>query len=121
MTNAARLIEKPAAGRLRLIAKDAPPHRDLCTDCGVSRMANPKACASACQFIAPDYPKLERRAHGRVREEVGDETFFGVIRGGHRARYTGSAPGAQWTGITRACSARAVVMPVHWAPGAEPV
>ena len=99
---------KPAAGRLRLIAKDAPPHRDLCTDCGVSRMANPKACASACQFIAPDYPKLERRAHGRVREEVGDETFFGVIRGGYRARYTGSAPGAQWTGITTALAEQAL-------------
>lgn len=108
MANAARLIEKPAAGRLRLIAKDAPPHRDLCTDCGVSRMANPKACASACQFIAPDYPKLERRAHGRVREEVGDETFFGVIRAGHRARYTGSAPGAQWTGITTALAEQAL-------------
>ena len=67
MANAARLIEKPAAGRLRLIAKDAPPHRDLCTDCGVSRMANPSS-QRLPKAGATDYPKLERRAHGRYEE-----------------------------------------------------
>ena len=108
MADAARLMEHPAAGRIRLIAKDAPPHRDLCTDCGVSRMANPKACASACQFIAPDYPKLERQAHGRVREGMGDEAFFGVTEASHRARYTGPAPGAQWTGLTTALAEQAL-------------
>ena len=25
--------------------------RNLCTDCGISRSAEPKRCASACQFI----------------------------------------------------------------------
>ncbi|MGA0891185.1 MAG: hypothetical protein ACO3QT_07650, partial [Burkholderiaceae bacterium] len=55
-----------------------PPHRDLCTDCGVSRTANPKRCGYACQFIAPDYPRMEEQVHGRARRESqGDERFFG--------------------------------------------
>lgn len=74
-------------------------HRHLCTDCGVSRMADPKACAKACQFIAPDYPKAERRVHGRARAETGDELFFGPHRRMVRARLKAPRPGAQWTGI----------------------
>ncbi len=77
------------------------PHRDLCTDCGVSRMANPKLCASACQFIQPDYAGLEARVHGRARDpERGDELFFGPHLAMHRAALTSPLPGAQWTGLT---------------------
>jgi coenzyme F420 hydrogenase subunit beta len=76
------------------------PHRALCTDCGVSRMAEPKACASACQFIAPDYPGMEARVHGRARDPARpDELHFGPFRAMHRARLAAPRPGAQWTGI----------------------
>jgi coenzyme F420 hydrogenase subunit beta len=84
-----------------------PPARSLCTDCGVSRMADPKRCATACQFIAPDYPALERQAHGRPRDPAKpDELFFGPFRRMVRASLTPPAPGAQWTGITTRIGAR---------------
>ena len=77
------------------------PHRDLCTDCGVSRMADHKACGRACQFIAPDYPGLEARVHGRARDVTKpDELHFGPFRRMLRARLAEPRPGAQWTGIT---------------------
>jgi coenzyme F420 hydrogenase subunit beta len=84
----------------------APPvaaaaHRDLCTDCGVSRMADPKQCGEACQFIKPDYPALEARVHGRVRDPARpDEHFFGPYQRMVRAALTPPRPDAQWTGIT---------------------
>ncbi|MFP8833588.1 Coenzyme F420 hydrogenase/dehydrogenase, beta subunit C-terminal domain [Hydrogenophaga sp. XSHU_21] len=77
-----------------------PPGRRLCTDCGLSRTAEPKRCATACQFIQPDYPAMERRVHGRVRHSDDDERFFGPLLGMHRARLRSPLPGAQWTGIT---------------------
>ena len=82
---------------------DAQPHRRLCTDCGVSRTAQPARCAQACQFIAPDYPALERRVHGRAREESPaqpDELFFGPYTQMHAARLRQPLAGAQWTGLT---------------------
>ena len=82
---------------------NAPPHRRLCTDCGVSRTAEPARCAQACQFIAPDYPRLERRVHGRARGEgqaQTDEDFFGPYSGMHAARLRQPLEGAQWTGLT---------------------
>ena len=33
----------------------AAPERTLCTDCGISRSADPRRCGRACQFIEPDY------------------------------------------------------------------
>ena len=79
----------------------------LCTDCGVSRMGDGKACGKACQFIAPDYPAREAAVHGRVADpEQGEEAFFGVTRRMLRARMTVPLPGAQWTGITTALAAR---------------
>ena len=78
----------------------------LCTDCGVSRMADAKACGKACQFIAPDYPGLEAKTHGRVSLADGDEAFFGVMQTMQRARLVPAAQGAQWTGITTAIAAR---------------
>lgn len=79
----------------------------LCTDCGVSRMGDGKACGKACQFIAPDYPAREALAHGRVADPgQGEEGFFGVTRRMLRARMTDPLPGAQWTGITTALAAR---------------
>ncbi len=81
-----------------------PVPRSLCTDCGVSRMADPRACGRACQFIAPDYPALETRVHGR-RRGAGDEQFFGPFQAMHRARLKTPAEGAQWTGITTALAA----------------
>jgi len=55
--------------------------RGLCTDCGVSRMADAKACGRACQFIQPGYTGFEIRLHGRARDDQqADETHFGVFR-----------------------------------------
>ena len=76
-------------------------HRDLCTDCGVSRTAEPKRCGQACQFIKPDYPAMETAVHGRARDpERPDERHFGPFRRMVRAALNEPRPGAQWTGIT---------------------
>ncbi|WP_300060073.1 Coenzyme F420 hydrogenase/dehydrogenase, beta subunit C-terminal domain [uncultured Roseobacter sp.] len=83
----------------------APAPRGLCTDCGVSRMENAKACGHACQFIAPDYPALETRVHGRARGD-GDERFFGPFQAMYRAEMVAPRVGAQWTGITTSLGAR---------------
>ena len=81
------------------VAAAAP--RDLCTDCGVSRMQDPKLCGSACQFIQPDYKALEAKVHGRSRDESRpDEIFFGPFKHMLRASLTVPSVGAQWTGIT---------------------
>ncbi len=80
---------------------DAALHRSLCTDCGVSRTAEPKRCGTACQFIKPDYPALEAQVHGRARDaDRPDELHFGPFRRMLRARLAPALPGAQWTGIT---------------------
>jgi len=74
--------------------------RGLCTDCGISRSPEPKACGRACQFIKPDYPGLEAKVHGRARNpEKGDERFFGPYRQMLRAALEPAREGAQWTGI----------------------
>ncbi len=78
-----------------------PEPRSLCTDCGVSRMSEPKRCGSACQFIRPDYATLEAKVHGRPRDSSRpDELHFGPFRAMHRAALRQPATGAQWTGIT---------------------
>jgi len=77
----------------------------LCTDCGVSRLGDGKACGRACQFIAPDYAGLEQQIHGRA-PGGGDEAFFGVTQQMLRARLDPGATGAQWTGITTTLAAR---------------
>ncbi|WP_242535060.1 Coenzyme F420 hydrogenase/dehydrogenase, beta subunit C-terminal domain [Roseococcus suduntuyensis] len=83
------------------------PHRNLCTDCGVSRMEDPKACGRACQFVAPDYPALEAQVHGRARDPARpDELHFGPHLRMLRARLRAPLPGAQWTGITTRLAAR---------------
>ena len=85
----------------RWASTEPAPHRDLCTDCGVSRTSQPKRCATACQFIAPDYPAMERQVHGRARRlHQADERFFGPYQILWRAALTSPLPGAQWTGIT---------------------
>ena len=71
----------------------------LCTDCGVSRLGDGRACGRACQFIRPDYPRLEAQVHGRAALGGGDEAFFGVTEAMLRARLAPPAAGAQWTGI----------------------
>jgi coenzyme F420 hydrogenase subunit beta len=82
-------------------ALPAAAPRGLCTDCGVSRMADAKACGRACQFIQPDYPRLEAQVHGRARDSARpDELHFGPHRRMLRARLAPPRPGAQWTGIT---------------------
>ncbi|MHA7874058.1 Coenzyme F420 hydrogenase/dehydrogenase, beta subunit C-terminal domain [Roseivivax sp.] len=78
----------------------------LCTDCGVSRMGDGRACGRACQFIQPDYPGLEAQVHGRAAEPGGDEGFFGVTRAMYRASLDPPLPGAQWTGIASALGAQ---------------
>jgi len=78
-----------------------PAPRGLCTDCGVSRTKTPADCGRACQFIAPDYPGLEARVHGRARDPARpDERFFGPFRRMLRASLAAPQQGAQWTGIT---------------------
>lgn len=75
--------------------------RGLCTDCGISRTADPGRCGRACQFIAPDYARLEASVHGRARDPARpDEMFFGPFRRMLRAALVQPLPGAQWTGIT---------------------
>ena len=56
--------------RNRVTTGEFPPAvpRSLCTDCGISRSSDPKACGRACQFIKPDYDSLERKVHGRARD-----------------------------------------------------
>jgi coenzyme F420 hydrogenase subunit beta len=79
----------------------APAHRDLCTDCGLSRTALARRCGQACQFIAPDYERLERATHGRARDpRRPDELHFGPFVEMVRARLRRPADGAQWSGIT---------------------
>ena len=74
--------------------------RDLCTDCGVSRSAEPKKCGTACQFIKPDYDALEAQVHGRKRDPARpDELHFGPFQRMVRASLTPPIAGAQWTGI----------------------
>jgi coenzyme F420 hydrogenase subunit beta len=81
-------------------ALPAAAPRGLCTDCGVSRMADARACGRACQFIQPDYPRLEAAVHGRARDPARpDELHFGPHRRMLRARLAAPRPGAQWTGI----------------------
>lgn len=78
----------------------AAEHRDLCTDCGLSRTAEPKRCGQACQFIRPDYPAMESKVHGRTRDpDRNDEIWFGPFRRMLRASLQAPKPGAQWTGI----------------------
>jgi coenzyme F420 hydrogenase subunit beta len=77
-----------------------PPHRALCTDCGVSRSSDPHRCGRACQFIAPDYPSVETRVHGRARDASRpDELHFGPLRRMLRATLMPRLAGAQWSGI----------------------
>ena len=69
-----------------------PRRAALCTDCGISRTADPKRCGAACQFIKPDYPALEARVHGRARDPARpDEIFFGPFRRMLRASLAPSA------------------------------
>ena len=85
----------------------AAAHRNLCTDCGVSRMTDDKACATVCQFIKPDYPAQEIAVHGRTRDLAKtDELFFGNIKAMWRASLKAPAAGAQWTGITTGIAAQ---------------
>jgi coenzyme F420 hydrogenase subunit beta len=91
---------KPLPG-IDLGALAPAPKRNMCTDCGLSRTAEPNRCATACQFIQPDYPKLEQQTHKRTRDEArGDEVFFGPYQQMWRARLARPSPGAQWSGIT---------------------
>ncbi|MEM6887887.1 MAG: Coenzyme F420 hydrogenase/dehydrogenase, beta subunit C-terminal domain [Pseudomonadota bacterium] len=63
-----------------------------------------KSCGMACQFIAPDYPAMEKAVHGRARR-AGDEQFFGPLQAMYRAEMTAPVSGAQWTGITTSLAA----------------
>ena len=85
---------------LAMACLDEAPARALCTDCGVSRMADPKACGRACQFLRPDYAHLEKGVHGRTRDpEKSDERFFGVFTRMYQARLEPPCKNAQWSGI----------------------
>jgi coenzyme F420 hydrogenase subunit beta len=95
------------AGPVTPALRPDPGGRRLCTDCGVSRMADPRACGRACQFIAPDYAGMERAVHGRARDPARpDETHFGPFLSMRRAWMDPPASGAQWTGIATGMAAR---------------
>ena len=75
--------------------------RNLCTDCGLSRTRQPQRCGKACQFIHPNYSKLEIQVHGRERDSAhGDELFFGPYIKMHQAWAKVPTDGAQWSGLT---------------------
>jgi coenzyme F420 hydrogenase subunit beta len=65
-------------------------------------MADPGRCGVACQFIAPDYPAMETRVHGRARDagRAEEEDYFGPFLSMHQAALKQPRPGAQWTGLT---------------------
>lgn len=85
---------------LSAVPVGAAAPRDLCTDCGISRTADAKRCGRACQFIKPDYPRLEAQVHGRARDpQRADERFFGPYLRTVKARLKTPLDGAQWTGI----------------------
>lgn len=90
----------PAVG---LLVPDLAPaeSRGMCTDCGVSRMANASDCGRACQFIQPNYSFEEARVHGRARDmSIEDELMFGPHTQIYRAAMKKPKVGAQWTGLT---------------------
>ena len=66
-----------------------------------SDLADAKRCGQACQFIKPDYDRLEAQVHGRTRDPARvDEQFFGPFQRMVRASLKAPRAGAQWTGIT---------------------
>ncbi len=80
-----------------------PPHRSLCTDCGVSRTALAKSCGQVCQFIKPNYTEQAIRIHGTLNSKLRppqEEPFFGRVEQMWQARMRNPIAGAQWTGIT---------------------
>ncbi|MES2523298.1 MAG: Coenzyme F420 hydrogenase/dehydrogenase, beta subunit C-terminal domain [Gemmatimonadota bacterium] len=101
------MLSSPAGvRRVSLPVLPDAPHRDLCTDCGVSRSSDPSRCGKACQFIDPRYDELETLVHGRTRDASRpDELYFGPFRAMHRARMTHAVDGAQWSGITTSLAA----------------
>jgi coenzyme F420 hydrogenase subunit beta len=85
------------------------PFRSLCTDCGISRTADPDRCGRACQFIKPDYEALEAKVHGRARDPSRpDELHFGPFRRMLRASLNAPLAGAQWTGIATRIAERLI-------------
>ncbi len=94
-------LSDAAGAPVRAPAVAAAAPRDLCTDCGISRTADARRCGRACQFIKPDYPRLEQAVHGRTRDPARpDEMWFGPFDRMVRASLVPPRPGAQWTGIT---------------------
>jgi coenzyme F420 hydrogenase subunit beta len=99
MTDAAAAQRLAAPGLWTPPLGPAAP-RGLCTDCGISRTDRPQRCGRACQFIRPDYPRLEAAVHGRARDPARpDELHFGPFLRLLRAALVPPRPGAQWTGI----------------------
>ncbi|MEL7273792.1 MAG: Coenzyme F420 hydrogenase/dehydrogenase, beta subunit C-terminal domain [Pseudomonadota bacterium] len=71
-------------------------------------MADPSACGRACQFIAPNYERAEKRVHGVTRAQCQnpDTVHFGPYRRIVRAAMKEPRAGAQWTGITTTIARR---------------
>lgn len=106
MADGRQLSQRSGSG-LSIPLIGGAPRPGLCTDCGISRIGDGKACGRACQFIAPDYETLETRVHGRCADpDTGEEAFFGVTKVMQRARLSRPLDGAQWSGITTALAAQ---------------
>ena len=105
------LAELPMLDGVSAPTLRAAKPRNLCTDCGVSRSSDPSRCGKACQFIAPQYPTLERAAHGRERDPArGDEAHFGAYRRMVRGRLAQPSVGSQWSGITTRIAERLLAL-----------
>lgn len=70
----------------------------LCSDCGVCSSDQRPLMAGACVFVKNQTEQIERRLHGRTRND-GDEMLFGVFRALHIARMARPVEGAQWSGM----------------------
>ncbi|NWF79034.1 MAG: Coenzyme F420 hydrogenase/dehydrogenase, beta subunit C-terminal domain [Chloroflexi bacterium] len=76
----------------------------LCSDCGVCGGELRPAMARSCVFVNNQHEAIERRLHGRNRQD-GDELLFGIHRAIHIARLRPLNPAAQWSGIVTSLGA----------------
>lgn len=76
----------------------------LCSDCGVCGGELRPTMARSCVFVQNQHEAIERRLHGRNRQD-GDELLFGIHSAIHIARMRRPNPDAQWSGIVSSLGA----------------
>jgi len=70
----------------------------LCSDCGICGGELRPLMAAACVFVQNRHEQIERKLHGRNRND-GDELLFGINRAIHITRLRQINYEAQWSGI----------------------